>query len=156
MPPPIDRNVLRNVFLFKDLSDPDLDQVAGIAKIEGHKAQETIFKEGAPGDKFYIVLEGAIRISKFIGSSEEALSVLKAGEFFGEMSLIEDLARSADAIAHEDARLLVLEKGDFENLLFLNKDLAYTVLWAFTRTLSKRLREMNEKVGSLLAMKGGF
>jgi CRP-like cAMP-binding protein len=72
------------------------------------------------------------------------------------MALIDDVPRSADAIVNQDTTLLGIERGDFESLLFLNKDLAYSVLWAFSRTLSQRLREMNNKIQALLAMRGGF
>ena len=106
-----------------------------------------IFKEGAQGDKMYLILSGAVRISRMVpGMGEEALAVLRAGTHFGEMALIDDFPRSADARAHEACRLFVVRKEDMEDLLFVDRDLAYDLLWSFVRTLSSRLRETNDKM----------
>ena len=77
---------------------------------------------------------------------EEALAVLRAGTYFGEMALIDDFPRSADARAHEDCRLFVIRKEDLADLLFVDRDLAYDLLWSFVRTLAGRLRETNDKM----------
>ena len=90
---------------------------------------------------------GAVRISRQVpGMGEEALAVLRAGTHFGEMALIDDFPRSADARAHEACRLFVIRKEDLEDLLFVDRDLAYDLLWSFVRTLSGRLRETNDKM----------
>ena len=86
---------------------------------------------------------------------EEALAVLGPGDAFGEMSLIDDFPRSADARVHERCRLLVLSKEAMEDLLFLQKDLAYEILWNFVKTLSSRLRETNDKM-TFLSVSGKF
>ena len=70
---------------------------------------------------------------------EEALAVLGPGAVFGEMALLDEAPRSADARVHERCRLLVLPKDAFEDLLFLHKDLAYEVLWSGVRMLAGRL-----------------
>ena len=106
-----------------------------------------MFHEGEIGDKLYLILDGKVRISRNLpGMGEEALAVLGAGEAFGEMSLIDDTPRSADALVHERTRLLVITREAFEDLLFLHKDLAYEILWNFVKTLSGRLREANDKM----------
>ena len=93
------------------------------------------------------VLDGAVRISRVVpGMGEEALAVLRAGTHFGEMALIDDFPRSADARAHEACKLFVVRKEDMEDLLFVDRDLAYDLLWSFVRTLSGRLRETNDKM----------
>jgi len=149
--------MLEKIILFKGLTSDQISQLMKVTKSEDFRAGEIIFKEGEKGDKLYIILSGSVRISKQIpGSGEEALAVLKPGDFFGEMSLIDDVERSADAIANERSTLLSIDRNSFESLLFLNKELAYTILWNFVRTLSKRLRDTNEKLRALLAMKGGF
>jgi CRP/FNR family cyclic AMP-dependent transcriptional regulator len=86
---------------------------------------------------------------------EEALAVLRAGNYFGEMSLVDDSPRSADAKAHEATELLVLKKDDLEDLLFVDRDLAYDLLWNFVRTLSSRLRDTNDKM-TFLAVTNRF
>ena len=86
---------------------------------------------------------------------EEALAVLKAGDYFGEMALIDDFPRSADAKAHESCRLFVISKEHLQDLLFVDRDLAYDLLWNFVRTLSGRLRETNDKM-TFLAVSSRF
>ena len=117
---------------------------------------DVLFHEGEPGDRMYVILEGKVRISREIaGMGEEALAVLGPGEVFGEMALLDESARSADARVHERCRLLVISKDAFDDLLFLHKDLAYEVLWNCVRILSSRLRETNEKL-TFLTVSGKF
>lgn len=148
---------LKRVYLFQSLKNAELEQILSIAKRWKFDAGEHIFREGDEGNRFYLILSGEVRISKQVpGIGEEALAVLRPGDFFGEMALIDDAPRSADSIANQETTLLGIERKEFESLLFLNKDLAYAVLWAFSRTLCQRLREMNDRVQALLAMRGGF
>jgi CRP-like cAMP-binding protein len=77
--------------------------------------------------------------------------VLGPGEVFGEMALLDEFPRSADACVHERCRLLVITKERFDDLLFLHKDLAYEVLWNAVKILSVRLRETNDKLTFLTA-----
>lgn len=133
--------------LFRGLAPEGLERIAAIAGEETHEPGSFVFHEGEMGDKLYLILDGKVRISRNLpGMGEEALAVLGAGESFGEMSLIDDTPRSADAVVHERARLLVITREAFEDLLFLHKDLAYEILWNFVKTLSGRLREANDKM----------
>lgn len=138
---------LSRVELFRGLSPKGLDKVASIAVEESHGAGHTLFREGDVGDRLYVLVEGKARISRRVpGMGEEALAVLGPGSSFGEMALIDDVPRSADAIVHERARLLVLSKEAVQDLMFLDKELAYEVLWNTVRILSRRLRETNDKM----------
>jgi CRP-like cAMP-binding protein len=142
--------LLTKIPLFKGLSTVHLQRVAALASEERHAEGATIFKEGDAGEKFYIIIEGAVRISRTLsGMGEETLAVVRNGSYFGEMALFDDSTRSADAIAHEATRLSVIRKADFEDLLFVDRDLAYNLLWRFVRTLSARLRETNDKMAML-------
>jgi CRP-like cAMP-binding protein len=139
--------ILGQLDLFQGLATSHMRRVVAIGSEEHHKKNAKIFDEGDEGDKFYVVLEGAIRISRFVaGMGEEALAVLRPGAYFGEMSLIDDAARSATALAHEGCRLFVLKRRDLEDLLFVDRDLAYEFLWKMVRTLSRRLRATNDKM----------
>lgn len=112
-----------------------------------------IFKEGDAGSSMYIIGEGKVRISKMIpGSGEEALAILDKGSYFGEMAIIEESARSADAIAHTSCTLYKLERDRLDQVMFTDKDFACALLWTFVRTLSSRLRDTNEKLRASLAL----
>ncbi len=139
--------LLGKIKFFAGLPPAYLRRIADIGAEEDHNGGHTIFQEGEKGDKFYLIIDGAVRISRFVpGMGEEALAVLRSGAYFGEMALIDDSPRSAHAIVHEKCRLFVIRKEDLEDLLFVDRDLAYELLWNFVRTLSARLRETNDKM----------
>jgi CRP-like cAMP-binding protein len=139
--------LLGKIKFFAGLPAAYLRRISEIGFEEEHEATTTIFHEGEKGDKFYLIVDGAVRISRQVsGMGEEALAIHRAGAYFGEMALIDDSPRSADAIAHEKCRLFVIRKEDLEDLLFVDRDLAYELLWNFVRTLSGRLRETNDKM----------
>ena len=139
--------ILAAIDMFSGLPATHLRRVVDIGVEEAYKSSATIFAEGSPGDKFYLIVEGAVRISRVIpGMGEEALAVLRAGNYFGEMSLIDDASRSATAMCHEKCRLFVVNRKDLEDLLFVDRDLAYELLWNWVRTLSRRLRSTNDKM----------
>jgi CRP/FNR family transcriptional regulator, cyclic AMP receptor protein len=133
--------------LFSSLPEAHVSRLAAFTGLETVGRGKHVFREGDPGDRFYVILDGRIRISRQIpGMGEEALAILEPGDYFGEMALIDGRPRSADALAHESARLLTLNKRDLDDLLFVDKIVAYDILWAFVRTLSARLRETDNKL----------
>lgn len=140
-------HLLGDTPIFSGLDGKHLHRLANIGTEEIFPRNAAIFREGDQGDKFYLVLEGAVRISRQVaGMGEEALTILRAGSAFGEMSLIDDFPRSADALAHESCRLFVVKKEDLEDLLFVDRDLAYDFLWKLVRILSGRLRDTTDKM----------
>lgn len=70
--------------------------------------------------------------------------------------MIDNFPRSTKAIADADVALLAITKTDLEEILIMDRELGNKLLWAFTKTLSKRLRESNEKMAGFLAISGGF
>ena len=147
---------LARVAVFAGLTPDALDRLAEIATEEVHLSGATIFRQGDPGEKLYVITQGRVRISRTVpGVGEEALAVLGEGDVFGEMALLDEAPRSADATAHEPCKLLSIPRAGFEDLLFLHKDLAYEVLWNVIRTLIRRLRETNDKL-TFLSVTGKF
>ena len=155
--PPVERQEqLARVPFFEGLTREALALIADVTTEEAHATGTKLFQYGDPGDKLFIILEGKVRISREVaGMGEEALAVLGPGEVFGEMSLLDESPRSADARVHERCRALIITKESFDDLLFLHKDLAYEVLWNCVRILSVRLRETNEKL-TFLTSSGKF
>jgi CRP/FNR family cyclic AMP-dependent transcriptional regulator len=138
---------LAQIRLFEGLKPAGLSLLAQLAEEESHPRGTRLFRHGDTGDKLYLILEGKVRISREVsGMGEEALAVLGPGQIFGEMALLDESPRSADAYAHEACRVLSISKDGFDELLFLHKDLAYEVLWAVVRMLTGRLRETNDKL----------
>jgi CRP/FNR family cyclic AMP-dependent transcriptional regulator len=137
--------VLRRVPLFSDLSEAEIARVAEVARERSYPKNSVILFEDDPGDALYVVVTGMVKVV-LIGEDgrEVILSVLKEGNFFGEMALIDDEPRSAHVIAMEDANLL----EDFHQRLKETPSIALGLL----RTLSRRLREADEKIGGLVLL----
>jgi CRP-like cAMP-binding protein len=148
------------VDLFKErgLSAAEMKLLATFSSEERFREGSMIFREGEKGDKLYIVLDGRVRISKFIpGVGEEALTVLDRGDFFGEMALIDDKARSADAKAHDgDATVLSIDRATLNEILSMDPHASLQFLNVLCRMISRRLREINDKIVQWKYMSGGF
>jgi CRP/FNR family transcriptional regulator, cyclic AMP receptor protein len=148
------------VDLFKErgLSAAEMKLLATFSSEERFREGSVIFREGEKGDKLYIVLDGRVRISKFIpGVGEEALTVLDRGDFFGEMALIDDKPRSADAKSHEgDATVLSIDRATLNEILSMDPHASLQFLNLLCRMISRRLREINDKIVQWKYMSGGF
>lgn len=147
------KRALQEISLFSGLLPTHLERIAKLAGEFEFAKNQYVFHHGDEGDGLYLVVSGAIRISRNMsGMGEEALAVLRGGQHFGEMSLIDDdVTRSADALCHEDARLIKLPKHDLRDLMFVDRELAYELLWRFVRGLSARLRDSNDRLMMLTA-----
>jgi CRP-like cAMP-binding protein len=103
-------------------------------------AGEYVFREGDLGTEMFIIHEGQVAILKRIGGEERQLAVLEKGDFFGEMSLLEDLPRAASARALADSQLLEINGSTFDRMLRGNPEIAVRMM----RKLSRRLRQTDE------------
>ncbi len=141
--------VLRRVPLFAELSEADIARLGDLARDRSYPRNSVILFEDDPGDALYVVITGLVKVV-LIGEDgrEVILSVLKEGDFFGEMSLIDDQPRSAHVIAMEDSSLLVLRREDFQHRLREAPGVAVGLL----RAMSRRLREADEKIGGLVLL----
>ena len=132
---------LKKIHLFSDVSSEDLTLIAEKLDELDFKAGEAVIREGEPGEAFFIIEKGRVRISASIDENDEIiLSYLEAGDYFGEMALLTDDVRSATVTAEEDLQLLKLKKEDFEQLINNNPQITLTL----THRLSKRLKEANK------------
>jgi CRP/FNR family transcriptional regulator, cyclic AMP receptor protein len=147
-----------DLFRERGLSAAEMKLLATFSNEERFREGSMIFREGEKGDKLYIILDGRVRISKFIpGVGEEALAVLDRGDFFGEMALIDEKPRSADAKAHEgDATVLSIDRGTLNEILGMDPHASLQFLTLLCRMISRRLREINDKIVQWKYMSGGF
>ena len=153
MTDPIDIELLANSEIFKDLDDEELSKVAKICERQSLKWDEYVFREGDEGDGLYLIVKGAVRISRLVpGTGEEAITVLKKGACFGEMAMLDPSTRSTDAIVDSRCDLLTIARDDFDALLEADRELAYKVLRAIIRLLSERLRRTNDNLKSIFVI----
>jgi CRP/FNR family transcriptional regulator, cyclic AMP receptor protein len=105
------------------------------------KEGDLLFKEGDFAEEMYIIVGGQIRIIKNLGipEKETSIAILGEGEIIGEMAIINSEPRSASAIIHETARILVIDKNTFYAMIRNNAEFAMK----FLSILSDRLREAN-------------
>jgi CRP-like cAMP-binding protein len=147
---PVDINqlasFLRGVELLNHLKEPDLLRVADSCQLVRFRRAERIFTESTPGGSLYVVMSGRVKI---FGSSPQGRSktfaYLEPGDFFGEMSLLDDDVRSASASALDDSVLIMLKREDFRRLLLTRPAIAEAVL----RTIAMRLRRANKEIEAL-------
>ena len=76
-----------------------------------------LFAEEEPGDELFVIQKGSVKIVKIVNDSEVLLAVLKAGDIFGEMALLEAKPRVASAIAHEDCQVLTVSRANFQHMI---------------------------------------
>ena len=105
--------VLRAVPLFAGLDERSLQAVAILARETAAKAGEVLMLEGEPGDSFYVIVDGTIRIEH----GDRTVRSMTAGGFLGEIALIEHGARTATATCVTDCRLLEIRRHEFERLV---------------------------------------
>ncbi|MFW5783788.1 MAG: sensor histidine kinase [Spirochaetota bacterium] len=132
---------LRDVSFFRDLSDDEIGQVETLCKEDRFERGQVIFRENAPAERFFIVLEGMVEVWKdYASPSPDLLAVHGQGHLFGEMALIDDLPRSATVVAKTDTRVLYLFRQEFDRVLRENPAVALSIL----RSLSAMVRKSNQ------------
>lgn len=109
------------------------------------KPGDVIFRQGDAGNEMYLIRSGKIKISRSAGNIEKTLAVIKEGDFFGEMAVIDGSPRSATATAIEEVNLLIVDREAFKSQLKDNPMIEYVL-----ETMTRRLRDTNRQVEFLL------
>jgi CRP-like cAMP-binding protein len=140
---------LATVPLFNGLDRSELEKFAEVTREKSYPKGSVILFEDDPGDSLFVVRDGRVKVV-LIGEDgrEVILGVLGVGEYFGELSLIDDRPRSAHVIAMEDSNLLVLRREDFRKRV----ESSPSVAWSLLTELSRRLRRADDKIGGLVLL----
>jgi signal transduction histidine kinase len=149
---------LRLVPLFADLSDEDLEQLYRMARTVSFKPGELVFEEDSPGDALYVILDGELEVTKRRDGQDVVLAVRRAGEFIGEMSVLERAPRSASVRALQESRLLVISQSAFQTLLSCSPSAHLRVLHTMTSRLrsTESMLVQNEKMAALGTLAAGL
>lgn len=146
---PVDLTVFKDAAPYRGLKEQDWKVLSDLLKEVPFKAGAAVFKENDPGNGFYWVRAGKIRISRRVTQEgrrekqEQLLTVLTAGHIFGEMALVDGEPRSADAIAESEAVLFFLSHADYEKLKQDQPATALRIQDMVVVTLCSRIREAN-------------
>lgn len=142
---------LSNLVLFSTLKADELEVVAEHMKFLEIEKGDTLFNEGDKGDYICFVLNGIIDIVKKSSSkSEVVIASLLRGRSIGEMSVIDYSPRSATAKAQTKSALLILEKRDFDKILYHHPAIGITILKGITKLLSLNLRKTSSRLAEYL------
>jgi len=151
---------LKQIPIFSSLSDQHVEKIREIIEEINVNKGAAIFRQGESGDAFYIIISGKVKISKREEAEEKTITILKEGEFFGEMALLEEAPRMASAICVEDARLYKISQKNFGYIMLLNPAISLKIM----RFMSDRVRksavtgvvaEKEAKVYTFFSPKGG-
>jgi CRP/FNR family cyclic AMP-dependent transcriptional regulator len=135
--------VLAGHFLLRDLPRDDLDKLTSYAKAVRYPAHRVVFHKGDPGDGMMAVISGRIKIRCYsLDGKELVLNVIKPGELFGEIALLDAKPRTADAVTMEPCELLVLERRDFLPFLADRPQACFHLL----TVLCERLRQTSQQL----------
>src|SRR5436309_13817357 len=138
-----EREVLRTVPIFSELSDEDISSLAHLALRKRYPKDTVVFFENEEGDFFFTILEGRIKVTILGDDGREViLSVLGPGDFFGEMALLDNEPRSATVVATEALEVVTIWRSDFLQILQENFGIARKVL----AELSRRLRNSSNRI----------
>ncbi len=139
--------LLRNIPVFKSISETHIKQIARDVKTVRYKKGGTVFYQSDESMDLYIVLDGKLRASLFDEEGDElVLATFNKGDFFGEMSLLDGVARSATVTAEEDSSLGILKRESFLQAIKQNPMIAIDLL----AIVVKRLRKTDSMVESLV------
>jgi CRP-like cAMP-binding protein len=137
---------LRNVPIFTDLSDSDLNRIASKMVSRDYEKGQMILLEESTGETFFIITSGTVKVTRLSDDGREViLALLGESDFFGEMSLLDGEGRSANIVANEDAEVMTLSRRDFLECLETYPKIAISLL----EELAVRLRKSDQQIESL-------
>jgi len=135
--------ITRKSDIFHGLSEGELSQLAQICKMVSYPAGKTICSEGECGNEIFVLAEGKASVrAKRTGNKKSKIGIIRQGEIFGEMSIIEDLPRVADLVTDVDSKLVVIDRFELENLMNKNNHLGKIVMKNVAKGLSRKLRRI--------------
>ncbi len=143
------RELLASVELFSEMNEEEIDDLTAVAQIKKLEKDNTIFHAGDPADAVFVVASGRVKVVITSSDGKEfILTVLGAGQVFGEMALLESAPRSASVVTLSAVEVLVINRADFQRLLESSPRISLRLM----AILSRRLRRANSKMESLAYM----
>ncbi len=134
----------RSVPLFHGLSKRELGLVISAVQPRQYQVGERLFEEGEPGKAIFIVRSGRIELSRRVGEGHRTLSLLSAGQMFGEMAILDNVKRTASATVKEEGTILLLYISTLDALIDRNPRLGVKLLRNISIMLSTMLRRANQ------------
>jgi CRP-like cAMP-binding protein len=140
---------LKHIAVLQAMDSEALARLAAALDQKDYADGQTVFAEGDPGDSMYFIVTGCIRIEKraqATSAAHKVLAVLEAGDYFGEMALLDQKPRSASAVAAGGTTVFRLSKAAFDQMQVKSSVAGMSVLFAMIRTSSERIRRLSAQV----------
>lgn len=139
------KGALRAIPLLRDFDDPQLEKIAAVVSNQHVGRHQFVVREGDPGETFYIIVEGSVAVCRIASDGRETiLSILKEGDFFGEMSILDSSLRSASIKTLTECQFAMIKRDDFLELLDNNPKIGKLLVIE----LSERLRAANQLIAA--------
>lgn len=137
---------LKYVPIFSDLDDESLQKISKLGVRKSFQKDSVILFEHETGSALFVIIEGKVKVSRVAEDGKEViLTILNDSDFFGEMAILDGLARSANVTAMEDSEVFLIQRSDFITLLHEFPDVSIALL----QELTQRLRSADMKIKSL-------
>lgn len=138
---------LKQVKLFSDLSDVEMDEMNKMTRMEAFKKKQPIYLPGDPGDYVYLLKSGRVKISKIGDDGKElTLAVLEPGEIFGEVEVLEETTRDSVAEVIDDADICLIKREDFERFLKSQPQCSFKL----TKLIGFRLKQIENRIEDIV------
>ncbi|MCD6308034.1 MAG: Crp/Fnr family transcriptional regulator [Candidatus Latescibacteria bacterium] len=139
-------DLLKKIPLFSSLKQEDLEAIYKVSHVKNFRKDQIILLENEDGDTLFTILNGKVKVTTFSEHGKEVIfSILYAGDFFGDMSLLDGKPRSASVVAIEDSQVRMIRRSDFIRILEQHPRIALKLL----EELTSRLRKADERIESL-------
>jgi CRP-like cAMP-binding protein len=137
---------LANVPIFSDLDQETIQKIVKSGTIQSYKKNSVILSEEDSGSALFVIAKGKVKIARTSNDDKEViLAILSESDFFGEMSLLDGMTRSATVTALEDSKLFMIQRAEFLDLLKKFPEVSIALL----TELTKRLRASSMKIKAL-------
>lgn len=136
---------MKKIPIFADMTENEIYTVLKLAFEKKYTVGSTLFVEGMSGEVLYIIKTGKVDICKKTDKGEMVIATLGAGEFLGELSIIDEGKRSATARVTQDSELIVVTKKCFHDILLGDPVVTVKLLMHFLKVNSARLRKTDQR-----------
>jgi len=137
---------LRDVSIFKDLSEGELDAMKDLWTVRSAPPHERIVNEGATMHEFSVVASGIVHVRRLSQDHEVLLARIGQGGFFGEINLFDEATATASVYAMDEVRLAVIPNAVFRSFMASRPDIGYKITSRLLNEVSRRLRQTNERL----------
>ncbi len=138
---------LKKTYLCAGLSDEEIKQIAELAEVKIYLAGEMLIRLGEKSSDLFLIMDGYVNV---VTQSGEKVAEAKAGSVLGEIALLDDQPRSADAVCAGQSKIARFPAKEFRGLLNKNRSTGFVVLANLGRVMSQRLRASTDRIDHLM------